>query len=81
MECVYCSASTTFLAINVVPTILLSANCVDGVGVSSETFCGLFIRDVGGVLVTLTVYSMVFFVISVKLFFLRGDVHERTDRS
>lgn len=76
------STSAAFLTVGIIPAVLLSTGYMSKINIDSRAFYNLFVQSMNNILIALAVCSVIFFIVSIGLFFLHKSMrrHEvKTD--
>lgn len=64
------STSAAFLTVGIIPAVLLSTGYMSKINIDSRAFYNLFVQSMNNILVALAICSVIFFIVSIGLFFL-----------
>lgn len=68
------STSAAFLAVGIIPAVLLSTGYMSKINIDSRAFYNLFVLGMNNILIAVAICSVIFFIISIGLFFLRKSM-------
>lgn len=68
------STSAAFLTVGIIPAVLLSTGYMSKINIDSRAFYNLFVQSMNNILIALAVCSVIFFIISIGLFFLHKSM-------
>ena len=71
------STSAAFLTVGIIPAVLLSTGYMSKINIDSRAFYNLFVQSMNNILIALSICSVIFFIISVGLFFLHKSMRRR----
>nr|WP_304029424.1 hypothetical protein [Ruminococcus bromii] len=71
------STSAAFLTVGIIPAVLLSTGYMSKINIDSRAFYNLFVQSMNNILIALAICSVIFFIISVGLFFLHKSMRRR----
>lgn len=64
------STSAAFLTVGIIPAVLLSTGYMSKINIDSRAFYNLFVQSMNNILIALAICSVIFFIVSIGLFFL-----------
>lgn len=64
------STSAAFLTVGIIPALLLSTGYMSKINIDSRAFYNLFVQSMNNILIALAICSVIFFIVSIGLFFL-----------
>lgn len=64
------STSAAFLTVGIIPAVLLSTGYMSKINIDSRAFYNLFVLGMNNILIAVAICSVIFFIISIGLFFL-----------
>lgn len=77
------STSAAFLTVGIIPAVLLSTGYMSKINIDSRAFYNLFVQSMNNILIALAICSVIFFIVSIGLFFLhksmRADTQVKND--
>lgn len=68
------STSAAFLTVGIIPAVLLSTGYMSKINIDSRAFYNLFVQSMNNILIALAICSIIFFVVSIGLFFLHKSM-------
>lgn len=68
------STSAAFLTVGIIPAVLLSTGYMSKINIDSRAFYNLFVQSMNNILIALAICSVIFFIVSIGLFFLHTRV-------
>lgn len=68
------STSAAFLTVGIIPAVLLSTGYMSKINIDSRAFYNLFVQSMNNILIALAICSVIFFIVSIGLFFLHKRV-------
>lgn len=68
------STSAAFLTVGIIPALLLSTGYMSKINIDSRAFYNLFVQSMNNILIALAICSVIFFIVSIGLFFLRKSM-------
>lgn len=68
------STSAAFLTVGIIPAVLLSTGYMSKINIDSRAFYNLFVQSMNNILVALAICSVIFFIVSIGLFFLHKSM-------
>lgn len=68
------STSAAFLTVGIIPALLLSTGYMSKINIDSSAFYNLFVQSMNNILIALAICSVIFFIVSIGLFFLRKSM-------
>lgn len=68
------STSAAFLTVGIIPAVLLSTGYMSKINIDSRAFYNLFVQSMNNILIALAICSVIFFIASIGLFFLRKSM-------
>lgn len=71
------STSAAFLTVGIIPAVLLSTGYMSKINIDSRAFYNLFVQSMNNILIALAVCSVIFFIVSIGLFFLHKSMRRR----
>lgn len=71
------STSAAFLTVGIIPAGLLSTGYMSKINIDSRAFYNLFVQSMNNILIALAICSVIFFIISIGLFFLHKSMRRR----
>ena len=71
------STSAAFLTVGIIPAVLLSTGYMSKINIDSRAFYNLFVQSMNNILIALAICSVIFFIISIGLFFLHKSMRRR----
>ena len=66
------STSAAFLTVGIIPAVLLSTGYMSKINIDSRAFYNLFVQSMNNILIALAICSVIFFIVSIGLFFLHN---------
>lgn len=63
------STSAAFLTVGIIPALLLSTGYMSKINIDSRAFYNLFVQSMNNILIALAICSVIFFIVSIGLFF------------
>lgn len=63
------STSAAFLTVGIIPAVLLSTGYMSKINIDSRAFYNLFVLSMNNILIALAICSVIFFIVSIGLFF------------
>lgn len=63
------STSAAFLTVGIIPAVLLSTGYMSKINIDSRAFYNLFVQSMNNILIALAICSVIFFIVSIGLFF------------
>ena len=75
------STSAAFLTVGIIPAVLLSTGYMSKINIDSRAFYNLFVQSMNNILIAIAICSVIFFIVSIGLFFLHKSMrrHARED--
>lgn len=67
------STSAAFLTVGIIPAVLLSTGYMSKINIDSRAFYNLFVLGMNNILIAVAICSVIFFIISIGLFFLHKE--------
>lgn len=64
------STSAAFLTVGIIPAVLLSTGYMSKINIDSRAFYNLFVQSMNNILIAIAICSVIFFIVSIGLFFL-----------
>lgn len=64
------STSAAFLTVGIIPAVLLSTGYMSKINIDSRAFYNLFVLSMNNILIAVAICSVIFFIVSIGLFFL-----------
>lgn len=64
------STSAAFLTVGIIPAVLLSTGYMSKINIDSRAFYNLFVQSMNNILIAVAICSVIFFIVSIGLFFL-----------
>lgn len=71
------STSAAFLTVGIIPAVLLSTGYMSKINIDSRAFYNLFVQSMNNILIALAICSVIFFIVSIGLFFLHKSMSRR----
>lgn len=68
------STSAAFLTVGIIPAVLLSTGYMSKINIDSRAFYNLFVQSMNNILVAIAICSVIFFIVSIGLFFLHKSM-------
>lgn len=68
------STSAAFLTVGIIPALLLSTGYMSKINIDSRAFYNLFVQSMNNILIALAICSVIFFIVSIGLFFLNKSM-------
>ena len=68
------STSAAFLTVGIIPAVLLSTGYMSKINIDSRVFYNLFVQSMNNILIAVAICSVIFFIISIGLFFLHKSM-------
>lgn len=68
------STSAAFLTVGIIPAVLLSTGYMSKINIDSRAFYNLFVQGMNNILIAVAICSVIFFIISIGLFFLHKSM-------
>ena len=68
------STSAAFLTVGIIPAVLLSTGYMSKINIDSRAFYNLFFQSMNNILVAIAICSVIFFIVSIGLFFLHKSM-------
>lgn len=68
------STSAAFLTVGIIPAVLLSTGYMSKINIDSRAFYNLFVLGMNNILIALAICSVIFFIVSIGLFFLHKSM-------
>ena len=68
------STSAAFLTVGIIPAVLLSTGYMSKINIDSRAFYNLFVLGMNNILIAVAICSVIFFIISIGLFFLNKSM-------
>lgn len=68
------STSAAFLTVGIIPAVLLSTGYMSKINIDSRAFYNLFVQSMNNILIAVAICSVIFFIISIGLFFLHKSM-------
>lgn len=68
------STSAAFLTVGIIPAVLLSTGYMSKINIDSRAFYNLFVQSMNNILIALAICSVIFFIVSIGLFFLHKNM-------
>lgn len=68
------STSAAFLTVGIIPAVLLSTGYMSKINIDSRAFYNLFVQSMNNILVAVAICSVIFFIVSIGLFFLHKSM-------
>lgn len=75
------STSAAFLTVGIIPAVLLSTGYMSKINIDSRAFYNLFVQSMNNILIALAICSVIFFIVSIGLFFLHKSMRRRRHAS
>lgn len=72
------STSAAFLTVGIIPAVLLSTGYMSKINIDSREFYNLFVQSMNNILIALAICSVIFFIVSIGLFFLHKSMRRHT---
>lgn len=72
------STSAAFLTVGIIPAVLLSTGYMSKINIDSRAFYNLFVLGMNNILIALAICSVIFFIVSIGLFFLHKSMRRHT---
>ncbi len=67
------STSAAFLTVGIIPAVLLSTGYMSKINIDSRAFYNLFVQSMNNILIAIAICSVIFFIVSIRLFFLHKE--------
>lgn len=71
------STSAAFLTVGIIPAVLLSTGYMSKINIDSRAFYNLFVLGMNNILIAVAICAVIFFIISIGLFFLHKSMRRR----
>ena len=71
------STSAAFLTVGIIPAVLLSTGYMSKINIDSMAFYNLFVLGMNNILIAVAICAVIFFIISIGLFFLHKSMRRR----
>ena len=71
------STSAAFLTVGIIPAVLLSTGYMSKINIDSRAFYNLFVLGMNNILIAVAICSVIFFIVSIGLFFLHKSMRRR----
>lgn len=68
------STSAAFLTVGIIPAVLLSTGYMSKINIDSRAFYNLFVQSMNNILIAIAICSVIFFIVSIGLFFLHKSM-------
>lgn len=68
------STSAAFLTVGIIPAVLLSTGYMSKINIDSRAFYNLFVQSMNNILIAVAICSVIFFIVSIGLFFLQKSM-------
>lgn len=68
------STSAAFLTVGIIPAVLLSTGYMSKINIDSRAFYNLFVQSMNNILIAVAICSVIFFIVSIGLFFLHKSM-------
>ena len=68
------STSAAFLTVGIIPAVLLSTGYMSKINIDSRSFYNLFVQSMNNILIAIAICSVIFFIVSIGLFFLHKNM-------
>lgn len=68
------STSAAFLTVGIIPAVLLSTGYMSKINIDSRAFYNLFVQSMNNILIAIVICSVIFFIVSIGLFFLHKSM-------
>ena len=68
------STSAAFLTVGIIPAVLLSTGYMSKINIDSRAFYNLFVQSMNNILIAIAICSVIFFLVSIGLFFLHKSM-------
>lgn len=68
------STSAAFLTVGIIPAVLLLTGYMSKINIDSRAFYNLFVQSMNNILIALAICSVIFFIVSIGLFFLQKSM-------
>lgn len=68
------STSAAFLTVGIIPAVLLSTGYMSKINIDSRAFYNLFVQSMNNILIAIAICSVIFFIVSIGLFFLNKSM-------
>lgn len=68
------STSAAFLTVGIIPAVLLSTGYMSKINIDSMAFYNLFVQSMNNILIAIAICSVIFFIVSIGLFFLHKSM-------
>lgn len=72
------STSAAFLTVGIIPAVLLSTGYMSKINIDSRAFYNLFVQSMNNILIAIAICSVIFFIVSIGLFFLHKSEYAQT---
>lgn len=73
------STSAAFLTVGIIPAVLLSTGYMSKINIDSRAFYNLFVQSMNNILIAIAICSVIFFIVSIGLFFLHKSMRRKND--
>lgn len=73
------STSAAFLTVGIIPAVLLSTGYMSKINIDSRAFYNLFVQSMNNILIAVAICSVIFFIVSIGLFFLHKSMRRKND--
>lgn len=70
------STSAAFLTVGIIPAVLLSTGYMSKINIDSRAFYNLFVQGMNNILIAIAICSVIFFIVSIGLFFLHKNMRK-----
>lgn len=68
------STSAAFLTVGIIPAVLLSTGYMSKINIDSRAFYNLFVQSMNNILIAVAICSVIFFIVSIGVFFLHKSM-------
>lgn len=72
------STSAAFLTVGIIPAVLLSTGYMSKINIDSRAFYNLFVQSMNNILIAVAICSVIFFIVSIGLFFLHKSMRRHS---
>lgn len=74
------STSAAFLTVGIIPAVLLSTGYMSKINIDSRAFYNLFVQSMNNILIAVAICSVIFFIVSIGLFFLHKSMRRHASQ-
>ena len=75
------STSAAFLTVGIIPAVLLSTGYMSKINIDSRAFYNLFVQSMNNILIAVAICSVIFFIVSIGLFFLHKSMRRHASKN